>query len=183
LTNRLRFYFHNKVREKDEKQPGSLKSKRGGTINRDLAGFAFFLFISFVFWYLNFLGKDMESSVSYPVIYAKVPANRTLISQKTEHMNLSLKGTGFSIIKLKVKGTTDPLSIDLSKANYKRVNGSREMNYYILTSGLSRILALQLSSDCEIISVKPDTLFFTMGRTDANTGLPRPANGNGRRKM
>jgi hypothetical protein len=171
------------VREKDETQPGSLKSKKGGAINRDLAGFAFFLFISFVFWYLNFLGKDIEASVSYPVIYAKVPANRILISQKTEHMSLCLKGTGFSIIKLKVKGSTDPLSIDLTKANYKRVTGSREMNYYILTSGLTRTLALQLRSDCEIISLKPDTLFFTMGRVEADTGQSKPAYDNGKRKL
>jgi hypothetical protein len=170
------------VREKDETRPVTSKSKRGGTINRDLAGFAFFLFISFVFWYLNFLGKDTEASVSYPVIYAKVPANRTLISQNTEHMNLSLKGTGYSIIKLKVKGTTDPLSIDLSKANYKRVPGSREMNYFILTSALSRTLALQLRSGCEIVSVKPDTLFFTLGRREADSGQPKLSTSNGERK-
>jgi hypothetical protein len=138
--------------------------------------------MSFVFWYLNFLGKDTEASVSYPVVYAKVPANRTLISQNTEHMNLSLKGTGYSIIKLKVKGTTDPLSIDLSKANFKRVTGSREMNYYILTSGLSRTIALQLRSGCEIVAVKPDTLFFTLGRREADTEQSKPLNGNGVRK-
>jgi hypothetical protein len=171
------------VREKDETRPGSLKSKRGGTINRDLAGFAFFLFISFIFWYLNFLGKDTEASVSYPVKYARIPAQRTLISQNTDHMSLNLKGTGYSIIKLKVRGTTNPLSIDLSKANYKRVTGSREMNYFILTSGLSRTLALQLRSDCEVVSIKPDTLFFTLGRLESDSGSSKPANANGRRKM
>jgi hypothetical protein len=164
------------VREKDEKRNDRPNLKRGRTINRDLAGFAFFLFISFVFWYLNFLGKDTEASVGYPLKYSKVPATRSLITQGASRLNLSLKGTGYSIIKLKVKGTTDPLAIDLSRVTYKRVPGSRDLEYYILTSGISRSLASQLRTDCEIISVKPDTLFFTLRRKEAGEGQLKSVN-------
>ena len=167
------------MHEKDEKRTDSPEQKRGGAINRDLAGFAFFLFISFVFWYLNFLGKDTEASVWYPLIYAKVPANRTLVAESSSKLNLSLKGTGYSIIKLKIKGTTDPLSVDLSKVAYRRVTGSREMNYYVLTSGLSRALASQLRSDCEIVSVKPDTLFFALSRKETDPGQSKSVNDTG----
>jgi hypothetical protein len=164
------------VPEKDETRIVSPDFKRGRTINRDLAGFAFFLFISFLFWYLNFLGKDTEAFVWYPIKYAKVPVNRTLITQSSSGLNLNIKGTGYSIIKLKVKGTTDPLLIDLSRLPYKRVTGSRDMNYYILTSGISRTLASQLGSDCEIISVRPDTLFFTLGKKEPGQGQVKTVN-------
>lgn len=156
--------------EKDEKRQDSPLLKRGGILNRDLALFAFFLLISFVFWYLNFLGKETKASVVYPLVYAKVPANRTLIEQGPSSLYLSLKGTGYSVIKLKVNGTTAPLSVDLSKVTYKRVTGSRNLDYYILTSGLAITLSSQLRSDCEIVSVKPDTLFFTLNKKEAVRG-------------
>jgi hypothetical protein len=159
--------FKEQVLGNDEKRTDRPDFKKGRTINRDLGGFAFFLFISFVFWYLNFLGKDTEASVGYPLRYSKIPANRTLITQGASRLNLSIKGTGYSVIKLRVKGTTDPLEIDLSRVSYKRVTGSREMNYYVLTSGVFRSFASQLRTDCEIISVKPDTLFFTLRKKEA----------------
>jgi len=37
-----------------------LKEKGGIRVDRDLMVFAFFLFLSFVFWYLNEMGKETE---------------------------------------------------------------------------------------------------------------------------
>ena len=156
--------------EKDEKRHDSPVFKRGAKRNSDLARFAFFLLLSFLFWYLNFLGKEAETSVVYQLSYEKVPETRTLIAQGPCIINLSLKGTGYSIIKLKVSGTTTPLSVDLSKVTYRSVSGIRDQNYYILTSGLVNTLSSQLRSGCEIISVKPDTLFFTLSRKETVKG-------------
>ena len=54
----------------------TLRRKRVSAINRDVVVFAFFLFLSFGFWYLNSLGKEMEADIKYPVKYINIPKDR-----------------------------------------------------------------------------------------------------------
>jgi hypothetical protein len=74
-------------------------------------------------------------------------------------------------LKLKVSGKKTPVVIDISKVNYKRAPGDKALNYYIVTSGLTKSLNVQMRSGCEIISIKPDTLFFTLDRVVANSSV------------
>jgi len=62
-----------------------------------------------------------------------------------------------------------PVIIDISKVSYKRTQGNKALNYYIITSGLTKSLNVQMRSGCEITSIKPDTLFFTLEKTIANS--------------
>jgi hypothetical protein len=154
------------VKRKDETRTELTKRGVGG-INKDVVIFAFFLFLSFVFWYLNSLGKDIETGIKYPVKYTNLPKERVLIDVPQERLTLFLKGKGSSILKLKLSGKKAPVEIDISKVNYKRVPGSRTPDFFIVTSGLAKSLAIQLRSGCEITSIKPDTLFFSLGKKDA----------------
>jgi hypothetical protein len=140
--------------------------KKGVSVNRDVVVFAFFLLLSFVFWYLNSLGKEIEAGVRYPVKYTNLPRERLIIDKPQAILNLYLKGPGSSILKLKLSGKKTPVAIDISKVNYKRVPGSKGFDYYIVTSGLAKSLDVQLRSGCEITSIKPDTLFFTLEKAD-----------------
>jgi hypothetical protein len=145
--------------------------KRGaGNINRDVVVFAFFLFLAFVFWYLNSLGKESEAGIKLPVIYTGIPKERVISNEPQVWLNLYLKGTGSSIMKLKFKRNKSPVTIDISKVNYKRVPGGRGSDYYIVSSGLTKSLGIQLRSGCEITSIKPDTLFFTLERSSVKSG-------------
>lgn len=144
--------------------------KKGGrAINRDIAVFAFFLLISFILWYLNSLGKEIETGIRYPVKYTNIPRERVISEAIPTDVNLFLKGPGYSILKLKISGNRSPLIIDISKVNYKRTPGEKSLNYYIITSGLTKSLNIQMRSGCEITSIKPDTLFFTLDRVVANS--------------
>lgn len=154
------------MKRKDETR--SKLTKRGvGGINKDVVIFAFFLFLSFVFWYLNSLGKDIETGIKYPVKYTNFPKERVILGEPQVRLTLFLKGTGFSILKLKLSGKKAPVEIDISKVNYKRLPGSRNQDFFIVTSGLAKSLAIQLRSGCEITSIKPDTLFFSLEKKDA----------------
>jgi hypothetical protein len=146
-----------------------LTNKGVGRINRDVAVFAFFLFLSFVFWYLNSLGNETEAGIKYPVEYINLPKDRVIAGKPPVLLNIYLKGKGSSIMKLKFPGNRAPVTIDISKVNYRRVSGSRELDYYIVTSGLIKSLTVQLRSGCEITSIKPDTLFFTLEKSTAKT--------------
>jgi len=135
--------------------------KRKGLINRDVVVFAFFLLLSFFLWYLNSLGKETEADIRRPVKYVSIPVGRKLSDDTPARVNLSLKGPGYSILKLKYPGKKTPLAIDLAKITYKRVPGSKNPDYYILASSLAKTFAVQLRSGCDVTSVKPDTLFIS----------------------
>jgi hypothetical protein len=135
--------------------------KRIGLINRDVVVFAFFLILSFFLWYLNSLAKEAEADIRRPVKYINIPGGRTISDDTPGRINLSLKGPGYMILKLKYPGKKTPLVIDLAKTTCKRIPGSRNPDYYILASGLTKTFTVQLRSGCEVTSVKPDTLFIS----------------------
>jgi hypothetical protein len=156
------------VKGKDGISIKNFAKKGASVINRDVVVFAFFLFLSFIFWYLNSLEKDIEADIKYPVRYVNIPRERVISEvPPASDLNLFLKGPGFSILKLKLSGNRTPVNIDISKVSYKRVPGSTSPNYFIVTSALTKSLAIQLRSGCEITSIKPDTLFFLLERSIA----------------
>jgi hypothetical protein len=153
------------VKGKDGIPTENLAKKRVTAINRDLIVFAFFLFISFGFWYLNSLGKESEAGIRYSFRYTNIPSGRDIVNQPAEKLDIYLKGPGYSILKLKFSGKKPPVQIDLSKVTYKRIPDNKLMEYYIVTTGLAKSLTVQIRSGCEITSIKPDTLFFTFEKS------------------
>lgn len=142
----------------------NLQKKAVSAINRDVVVFTFFLFLSFVFWYLNSLGKEIEAGIRYPVRYINLPKERVIVMEPPVKLYLYLKGPGYSVLKLKISGNRTPVIIDILKVNYKRVPDSKDLNYFIVTSELTKSLTVQLRSECEITSIEPDTLFFTLNK-------------------
>jgi hypothetical protein len=154
------------VKGEDEIPDNISTKKETGYINRDFVVFAFFLFLSFCLWYFNYLGKEMEADIRYPVKYINVPNNRDVKAEIPPRLNLTLKGPGYSVLKQKVAGKP-PVIIDLSKVSYRKVPGTRSPEYFIVTTSLAKSMTVQLRSGCEIINVKPDTLYFTIGNETA----------------
>jgi hypothetical protein len=157
------------VNREDGKRKENLTKKGVRVINRDVAVFAFFLFLSFIFWYLNSLGKEVEAGIKYHVKYTNIPRERVITESSPVDLDLFLKGPGYSIIKLKFSSRKAPVIIDISKVNYKRAPGGKALNYFIVTSGLTKSLNVQMRTGCEITSIKPDTLFFTLDKVIANS--------------
>lgn len=139
---------------------GRLTGLRGRRGDRDILIFCFFLLLSFVFWYLNSLGKETDYNIKYPVRYINLPQERVLTEELPSRLDIYLKGPGYSILKLKLSGSRAPLVIDISSINYRRIPGSNTLSYYAVTSGLMQKLTNQLRAECEITAIKPDTLFF-----------------------
>ena len=148
-------------------QDKKLTKKKVSAINSDVVVFAFFLFLSFGLWYINSLGKEVEADIKYPVKFINVPKERIISAEAPSRLNFSLKGPGYTVLKLKISGKKPPVLIDLSKVTYKRIPESKNLDYYIVTTGLVKSLTVQIRSGCEIIAIKPDTLFFSLHRNDA----------------
>jgi hypothetical protein len=158
------------------KSVDNLKKKGIGFRNKDILIFAFFLFLSFVFWYLNSLSKVIEADIRYPYKYINIPKERSVIEEPSTRLNIVLKGQGFSIMKLKLSNNRAILQIDLAKTNYRRVPASRNSNFYILTTALTKSLTNQIKSGCEVTSVKPDTLFFSFEKINSKNSTFTPDN-------
>lgn len=141
-----------------------IAEKREKGINREVVVFSFFLLLAFIFWYLNSLEKNVEYDMKYPVRYINLPDDRVLADDLPAEIDLYLKGPGYSILKIKLAGNRSPAILDVSTINYRRVPGSRTLSYYIITTGLIPKLRNQLRTECEISSIKPDTLFFSFDR-------------------
>ena len=50
-------------------------------LNRELPVFAFFLLLSFIFWYLNELSKELQGTINYPVRYINPPKDRIVTGE------------------------------------------------------------------------------------------------------
>jgi hypothetical protein len=147
--------------EEVRKRLKRMRKGRGKIIDRDFLVFAFFLILSFVFWYLNGLSKEVESQVKYPVRYINPPKDRVLLGSLPAKLDLYLKGPGYSLLKLKLSGSRAPVVVDMSKLNYIIIPESRSYNYYVLTSTLRDGFHKQLRADFEILRIMPDTLAFS----------------------
>ena len=159
-------------------------NKKGRRVqSKGCSYFAFFLFLSFIFWYLNSLGKGIGNDIRYQVKYTNLPKERIIIEENPSDLHLFLKGPGYSILKLKVSGKKAPVIIDISKVNYKRAPGGKALTYFIVTSGLTKSLTVQMRSGCEITSIKPDTLFFTFDRVAENSSAITGNKGENKEKL
>jgi hypothetical protein len=139
----------------------NLTKKGGSLIKRNGLVFAFFFLLSFIFWYLNSLGKNLETSIKCPVTYANLPKNMELDKDLPPKLSFFMTGPGYSILRFKISGKTDPFVIDFSKVGYKHLTSVKSNNYYIVTSGLIADFNSSMKSSCRITSIKPDTLFFS----------------------
>jgi hypothetical protein len=149
------------VDRKDGIQSENLPGKGAKVKNRNILVFIFFLFLSFALWYLDSLGNQIEADIRYPVTFTHVPGNKALTTDLPSRLILNFKGTGYSILRTKASASKIPLEIDLSRSGYKAVPGGKLSDLYIVTSRLIPGISSRLKSECEITSIKPDTLFFT----------------------
>lgn len=157
------------MKGKHEIESGSPSKKGISAINkRDVVVFAFFLLLSFIFWYLNSLEKVTESDIRFQLKYINTAKEGLISDESSDRLSVYLKGSGYSILKLRLSGSKSPVIIDISKVSYKKVPGKSKTGYFIVTSELEKSLSVQLRSECEITSIKPDTLFFNLNKAETN---------------
>jgi len=133
------------------------------TLGKELPVFAFFLLLSFIFWYLNELSKDLQGTINYPVRYINPPKDRIVTGDLPDRLEMSLRGPGYSILKMKLSGSRAPVVIDFSRVTPRRLPSTKH-DYFLLTSGMIQDFSKQLHADFEILSIHPDTLLFGYDR-------------------
>jgi hypothetical protein len=67
--------------------------------NNKLRVFLLFLLFSFLFWTLIKLSKEYISEVEFGVVYTDVPQNKLIQNEPVDKVKLTLKTTGFKLLR------------------------------------------------------------------------------------
>ena len=139
----------------------NLTKKESRLFNKNVVVFAFFLFLSFFFWYLNSLGKEIESDIRYSVRFINPPKGKVISGDLLLKLSLEVRGQGYSLLKHKFGVDKSSLVVDLLKVPLRRLPDSDPVTYYLLSSNLVSNFKKQIGNGFQLISVKPDTVFLT----------------------
>jgi len=143
-----------------------LSKKEVSLLNKNVVIFAFFLFLAFIFWYLNSLGKEIKSDFRYNVSFINPPKGRIISGEFPSKLSIEIKGQGYSLLKRKISGSRTPLVVDLSKVLFKRIPDSKPERYYFLSAGLIPNFKKQIGNGFEVLSVKPDTIIVSINAVE-----------------
>lgn len=122
--------------------------------------FLFFVVLSTLFWYLNALGKEVETEINYPVRFENLPRDKVLVNELPAHLRLRLEGPGYDLVKQKLSRRKSPITINVLSPGYLSRQTQNDGSSYILTSTLTGTVSRQLKTNYKIMGILPDTLFF-----------------------
>lgn len=147
--------------EPEQKIPyAQLTDREKVKFKKQLLIYLFFLFISIVLWYLIALSKEYDTVIAYPVHYENFPKGKVLVSDLPEKLDLKIKGFGFGILKHKLTSYIKPVNIPINIFRLNVIQTTGKVRYYLLTRSAREWIDSQLSSDIQLLEIKPDTLFM-----------------------
>jgi hypothetical protein len=145
----------------------TLSKKEVSQLNKNIVIFVFFLFLAFILWYLNSLGKEIKSDFKYNVSFINPPKGRIISGELPSKLSLEIMGRGYTLLKRKISGSQPPLVVDLSKVLFKRIPDSKQARYYFLSSGLILNFEKQVGNGFDILSIKPDTIIVNFNAVES----------------
>ncbi len=122
--------------------------------------FLIFVLISTIFWLLNQLEKEYETDVTFPVRYINFPEDKILVNDLPKHFDIRVQGYGYKLVEYKISNTFLPFVIDVNSLTLRLHSRQDYVKLYSLTRNLSDKIEQQISSELQILSIQPDTLFF-----------------------
>jgi hypothetical protein len=139
----------------------NLTKKEVSLLNKNVVIFAFFLFLAFIFWYLNSLGKEIDTDIRYSVRFVNPPKGKIISGDIPLKLSLEVRGQGYSLLKHKIGIDKSSLIVDLSKVSYRRIPDADPATYYLLSSSLVSNFRKQIGNGFQLLSVRPDTIYLT----------------------
>lgn len=122
--------------------------------------FLIFVFIATIFWFLNQLEQEYETEVTLPIRYTNFPKDKILVNEMPKYFDIRVKGYGYKLLEYKISNKFLPFVIDLNTLPMRLYSQKDYVKFYSLTKNLSNKIEQQISSELQIISIQPDTLFF-----------------------
>ncbi len=131
-------------------------------IDQKIFVFIFFLVLSTILWFLNALNRDYISTISYPVKYVNFPSDRVLINDLPDELDFQVKSHGYNLLKYKISPNILPVQINVSNLSFRQEKSNGDEVYYVLTSSIKDLIANQLNTDIQLLSIEQDSLIFNL---------------------
>lgn len=117
------------------------------------------LVISTFFWTLNTLSKDYTTRIKYPVKYINLPENKKLAHDLPDHFDLMVNAHGFTLLRHKLQLSFSPILINVNEFTHN--NGKQILQKISISTEDHRSdIEDQISSEINLISIRPDSLRF-----------------------
>jgi hypothetical protein len=122
--------------------------------------FSFFLLLSVIFWFMNALSKNYTTDIDYPVIYRRLPSDKVLVGELPENLNLKINAHGYTLLRYYLGARQIPIIFNVQSFAMDIASREDSTVFFIETRYARDYFSRQLSSEFEVLEIKPDTLFF-----------------------
>lgn len=128
--------------------------------NKQAIAFLVCVVIATALWFLNALGKDYSTTISYPVKYVNAPARKFLANEPPSELELKVDAHGFTLLRHKLSLSFSPIILNLSNIT----NGIHPQNrtYEVNTNRHLKRISSQVSNEIEIREVQPEILYIVL---------------------
>lgn len=118
-------------------------------------------------WLLTSFSKEYSSTLSYSLIYDKIPQNKLLQNDYQIQVKITLKGTGFQLISEKL--SSRKLILDVPKLS----QNEKSEHYFLINNRLNEIQT-QIKSNLSIVNFDKDTILLNLSSLATKTIFIKP---------
>ena len=111
-------------------------------------------------WFLNALEKRYTDHITVPIRYINLPKDKDLIRKLPTKFDLTVDAFGYTLLRHKLSLAFSPVLLDVNELTNNYLEGKFMSKYTISTNGHKEEIAKQISSEIEIISIRPDSISF-----------------------
>lgn len=140
----------------DNQESGQEKTVRSS--HRRLVVFIVCVLMSTFMWLFIELMKDYNDELKYTLQFENVPKDLILTKSGNSTILVGINAQGFELLTAKYFNKNRSITVDLSKVNIRQTKDG--YSAYISTEKLINEFKKQINISKNIISIKPDTLFF-----------------------
>lgn len=137
-----------------------LKTEFGVLSNGKAFVFLICLFLATFLWFLNALEKHYTDRISVPVKYINLPKDKNLMGKLPNRLELTVDGFGYTLLQHKLSFAFSPILLDVNDLTNSYLENRLMSRFTISTMGHKEEIAKQISSEIEIISIRPDSISF-----------------------
>lgn len=124
--------------------------------DRRIIVFAVCLLIATMLWFLNALGKDYTTTLTYSVKYVNPPKNLFLANSPPSKLELNVQAHGFTLLRHKLAFSFSPILLDLTTISQNMNQNSKEIQ--VPAEVLIRRIETQISKEISVNEVSPSAL-------------------------
>lgn len=152
----------------------SLKGVFNFRNKQKIVTFLICLGLSSFLWLLNALEKHYTDRISVPVKYVNLPINKKSSERLPQKLDMTVSATGYTILQYKLRLLISPLLLDVNELTDHNLESKYISKYAIAANNHKEEIARQISNDMQIISIRPDSIYFNLSLVIAKKIKVRP---------